>query len=137
MNTKRYFVLILLLTTILAILISSCDLSKIKIGEVRMMYGVNEDGHISYEFTSFTGYENGNIQAETGETISFDYQAAVDKGSLVMEWQDPNGEVLWRKDIVESESGSEDIAIHSPGRYTIVIQGKGAGGNFDVSWKTN
>jgi hypothetical protein len=137
MNTKRYFDRILLLTTILAILISSCDLNKIKIGEVRMMYGVNEDGHISYEFTTFTGYENGNIQAETGQTISFDYQAAVDKGSLVIEWQDPNGEVLWRKDIVESESGSEDIAIHSPGRYTIVIQGKGAGGNFDISWQTN
>jgi hypothetical protein len=135
MKTKYNLIHILLITTFLSILLSSCNLSKVKIGEVRMMYGTNEDGRISYDIRTFTGIERGSVQAETGETISFTYQAVLDKGSLMIEWQDPNGEVMWQKNLVESDQGAEEIEIKSSGEYVIITQGKGAAGNFDVSWQ--
>ena len=126
---------ILLITAILSILLSGCNLSKVKIGEVRMMYGSNEEGHISYDISTFTGIESGSVQAETGQIISFTYQVVLDKGSLVIEWQDPAGEVEWRKILVEDDLGKDEIRIKSAGKHTILIQGRGLGGKFDVSWQ--
>ena len=131
MKTKS----LLLITAILAILLSACELNKLKFGEVRMMYGTNEEGRISYDISTFTGIESGDLQAEQGQTISFTYHAVLDKGSLVIEWQDPQGQVIWNKSLVESDHGGDEIEILSPGKYTIIIQGKGVGGSFDVSWQ--
>ena len=133
---KKKFALIPLsiITLILAILLSGCDYTKIKVGEVRVMYGSNEDGHISYDFKTFTGFESGSAQVEKGEIIFFDYQATVDKGSLLIEWQDPNGEIVWQENLSESDRGNVEIGIETSGKYTIIIQGKNAAGNFDVSW---
>jgi hypothetical protein len=100
-----------------------------------MMYGTNEDGRISYDISTFTGIERGSIQAETGQTISFTYQAFLDKGSLVIEWQDPHGEVTWQTNLVESDHGDGEIEIDTPGEYLIIVQGKGVSGNFDISWQ--
>jgi hypothetical protein len=125
----------LLITIILAVLLSACELNNVKFGEVRMMYGTNEDGRISYDISTFTGIERGQLQAEPGEIIAFAYQADLDKGTLLIEWQDPLGEVAWRKNLEESDDGDGEIEIDSPGIYTIFIQGKGVRGNFDVSWQ--
>ncbi len=135
MKTSDYFRLFLSITIALTALLSGCNLSKVKIGEIRVMDGINEDGHISYNYSIFTGFESGSMQADTGQIFSFYYEATVIKGSLIIEWQDPNGEVVWQKNLVESDRGKDEIVIEFPGRYTIVIQGKGASGNFDVSWK--
>jgi hypothetical protein len=126
---------ILLITAILSILLSGCELSKVKFGEVRMMFGTNEEGHISYTCTTFTGIESGRVQAERGQIISFNYQATISKGSLIIEWHDPAGEVEWRKILVVEDHGKEEIKIESAGKHTILIQGKDAGGKFDVSWQ--
>lgn len=135
MTTKHNLTHFFLITIVLSILVSGCNLSKVKIGEVRMMYGSNEEGRISYDISTFTGIERGSVQAETGQNISFTYQAVLDKGSLVIEWQDPHGEVMWQKNLVESDIGDDEIEIDTPGEYMIFIQGKGVGGNFDVSWQ--
>lgn len=135
MKTPDYFRLLLSITIALTALLSGCNLSNVKIGEIRVMDGINEDGHISYNYSIFTGFESGSMQADTGQIFSFYYEATVIKGSLIIEWQDPNGGVVWQKNLVESDRGKDEIVIEFPGRYTIVIQGKGASGNFDVSWK--
>jgi hypothetical protein len=134
MKTKLNLFPLSVFILILVILLSGCDYTKIKVGEVRVMYGSNEDGHISYDFKTFTGFESGSAQVEKGEIIFFDYQATVDKGSLLIEWQDPNGEIVWQENLSESERGNVEIGIETSGKYTIIIQGKNAAGNFDVSW---
>ena len=128
---------LLVIATILAFLLSGCELSKVKFGEVRMMYGTNEAGRISYDISTFTGIESGQLQAEAGQIISYTYQTVLDKGELVIEWQNPQGEVVWQKNFVESAQGGDEIEIVSPGKYIIIIQGKGVGGCFDVSWQVN
>ncbi len=132
MKKKRFHMSILLITAILSILLSGCEL---KFGEVRMMFGTNEEGHISYTITTFTGIESGSVQAERGQIISFNYQAAISKGSLIIEWQDPAGEVEWRKILVEDDHGKDEFRIESAGKHTILIQGQDMGGKFDVSWQ--
>ena len=134
MKTKLNLFPLSVFILILVILLSGCDYTKIKVGEVRVMYGSNEDGHISYDFKTFTGFESGSAQVEKGEIILFDYQATVDKGSLLIEWQDPNGEIVWQENLSESDRGNVEIGIETSGKYTIIIQGKNAAGNFDVSW---
>jgi hypothetical protein len=92
------------------------------------------DGQISRIYNTFNGIENESLETEMGQTISIDYEATVNEGILIIKWQDPNGAVIWQKNLAESESGSENIDIKSPGRHTIAIQGKKASGNFSVSW---
>ncbi len=135
MKRKDDLLLNLFFATILVLMLSSCDFSKVRIGEVRMMYGTNEDGHISYNYSTFTGVENGRIQVEAGQRIFFDYRVSVTKGSLVIEWQDPEGEIVWREKIQENKDGEEIITAESSGTYRIIIQGKNAGGDFDIRWQ--
>ena len=135
MKTKQYFTHLLILASLMTLLLSSCEFSNIKIGEVRMMFGSNEDGHISYTFSTFTGFDRGSAQAERGQIINFEYQANVDQGTLNIEWQDPAGEVMWKKSLLKSDHGQDEFVIESSGEYTIIIQGKEASGDFDVSWE--
>ncbi len=135
MRTKQYFTHLLILASLMTLLLSSCEFSNIKIGEVRMMFGSNEDGHISYTFSTFTGFERGSAQAERGQIINFEYQTNVDQGTLNIEWQDPVGEVMWQKSLLGSDHGQDEFVIKSSGEYTIIIQGKEASGDFDVSWE--
>ena len=57
----------LLITIMLAALLSACELTNVKFGEVRMMYGTNEAGRISYDISTFTGIERGQLQAQAGQ----------------------------------------------------------------------
>lgn len=135
MNRNIFLTSILLSSAVFSVLISSCNLSQVKFGEVRMMYGDNEDGHIAYTTSTFSGIERGIALAEEGQTISFDYQASLDRGSLLIEWQTPAGEVLWHKNLTENGSGSDQLQAESPGEYNLIIQGRNAAGDFDVSWQ--
>ena len=131
MNRKR----IILITFILSVLLSACEFDKMKFGEVRMMYGTNEAGRISYDISTFTGTESGEFDAETHELISFTYSVDLDKGALFIEWQDPQGEVVWEKELSKSDHGEGEFGALYPGVYRILIRGVGAGGRFDVSWQ--
>lgn len=135
MKTPDYPYLFLCITIALATLLSGCMPSDVKIGEARIrMFGADK-GRISYDFSNFTGFESGSIQAKTGQIISLDYETAINEGSLIIEWQDPNGGIVWRKNLVKSEVGYDEIISQPSGTYTITIQGKDASGQFDVSWK--
>jgi hypothetical protein len=133
MKKKQESVRFLVAIVVVAFLLSSCDFSQIKIGEVRMGYGSNEDGYLTYNYSTFTGFERGSSEAEAGQTIAFEYVVTVNKGSLLIEWQDPDGEVVWRKSLVESERGEAEILAETSGDYAVVIQGKNAGGYFELS----
>jgi hypothetical protein len=134
MKSKRYPAYILSLFMVVAGLISSCNFDNVKVGGVRVMYGNNEDGHISYNYSIFSGIESGILEVEAGQRILFDYEVSVDKGSLLIEWQDPDGEAVWQKVLLESDTGGDIITAETSGAYRIIIQGKKAGGDFDITW---
>ena len=130
---KKYSLLLLVIT--LSVLISGCSLDKLKVGEVRMMYGTNEAGRISYEIRTFTGTESGDLEAAAGQWIAFTYAVELDKGTLFVAWQDPQGDVIWQKDFSESDQGEGEFEALSSGSYQVFIRGTGMGGRFDVSWE--
>lgn len=136
MKTKKHIYLLFTIIIIGSVL-SACDFtSKIKIGEVRLgMFGDNTDGLIFYSYSTFTGVESDRIQAEIGQTIAFSYQVSVDKGSLIIELQDPEGEVLWHQDHDTNAQDELEIPVETTGTQTIIIQGKDTGGSFKVSWQ--
>ena len=134
MKTRSTFIHIFIITVVLVILLSGCDFSNVKIGEVRLMYGDSDDSHMSYNFKAFTGSESERVEVLAGQTIIFEYEVVVDKGSVVIEWQNPTGAVVWRESLAENGRGGEEIAIDSAGKYALIVQGKGAAGSFDVSW---
>ena len=135
MNKINYHQILLCIVIALAILVSGCS-SKNNIidSDVRMNIQTNQEGRISRIYDTFSGFERGSLETKMDQTIFFDYEATVNNGSLIIEWQDPNGSVVWRMVLAESGGGNDDILIKSSGRYTIVIQGKETSGNFSVSW---
>ena len=137
MNNKKTHVYLLFTILIIGNVLSGCDFtSKIKIGEVRLgMFGDNADGLMYYSYRTFTGIESDLIQAQQGQTISHSYALDVNKGSLIIEWQDPEGEVAWREVFETSVQGINEIPVVTTGTYTIIIQGKDTGGSFKVSWE--
>ena len=137
MNTNKSQIYLLFTILLIGSVLSGCDFtSKIKIGEVRLgMFGDHQDSHLYYSYSTFTGVESDRLQAEKGQSIAFSYQVSVEKGSLIMEWQDPNGEVLWHQ-VHETNAQDElEIPVETTGIQTIIIQGKDAGGSFEVSWQ--
>ena len=134
MNKSNYCPTLLYIAIALTVLVSGCSSNSIIDGDVRMNIRTHGDGQIARIYDTFTGFENESLETEMGQTISIDYEATVNEGILIIEWQDPNGAVIWQKILAESESGSENIDIMFPGRHTISIQGKKASGNFYVSW---
>jgi len=136
MNTNKSQFYLLITILMIGTILSGCDFtSKIKIGEVRLgMFGDNADGLMYYSYRIFTGTESDLIQAQQGQTISFSYALDVNKGSLLIEWQDPQGEVVWHNVFETSVQGKNEIPVLIDGTYTIIIQGKDTGGSFKVSW---
>ena len=137
MITNKSHIYLLFTILMIGTVLSGCDFtSKIKIGEVRLgMFGDNADGLMHYSYRTFTGIESDLIQARQGQTISFSYALDVNKGSLIIEWQDPEGEVAWHEVFKTSVQGTNEIPVVTAGTYTIIIQGKDTGGGFKVSWK--
>jgi hypothetical protein len=137
MNSKKTHAYLLFTILIIATVLSGCDFtSKIKIGEVRLgMFGDNADGLMHYSYRTFTGIESDIIQAQQGQTISYSYALDVNRGSLIIEWQDPKGEVAWREIFETSVQGINEIPVVATGTHTITIQGKDTGGSFKVSWE--
>ena len=139
MNTNKSHIYLLFTILIIGTLLSGCDFStKIKIGEVRLgMFGDHQDSHLYYSYRTFTGVESDRIQAEKGQTIAFSYQVSIDKGSLIIEWQDPQGEVLWHQVYESDAQNALEIPVETAGTHTIIIQGNDTGGSFEVSWQVN
>ena len=137
MNTNKTQIYLLFTIFLIGSVLSGCDFtSKIKIGEVRLgMFGDHQDSHSYYSYSTFTGVESERLQAEKGQSIAFSYQVSVEKGSLIIELQDPNGEVLWHQVHETHAQDQLEIPVETTGIQTIIIQGKDAGGSFEVSWQ--
>ena len=125
----------LLIILLMSFVLSACDFGKLRVGEVRMMYGTNEADRISYDIRTFTGTEKGQIEVEPGTVMVFNYSVELDTGELLIEWQDPRGEVVWQKEFNKSISGEYELQMVLPGTYRIFISGNGASGGFDVLWR--
>jgi hypothetical protein len=116
---------LLLMTSLLV----GCGSSTVKVGWV----GSSDPGHIGYRYTTFDGVERKAFRAEAGQTMTFDYDVTVEKGSLVLKVGDPD-KVLWEETFREDAADTITLTAPQNGLYTIRIEGQATGGSFDLSW---
>ena len=125
---------ILLITLILAVLMIGCNSNPSIGSDLRMNIQFGQNGRITKHFTYFNGVEQGGLDLQNGQRISFDYEAALYKGNLAFKCLDPSGRVVWEKLLSGSASGTDEIVCETSGRYTFIAQGQQTSGYFNFAW---
>lgn len=71
------------------------------------------------------------------DTFSLEYEAEVEKGSLLLQVENSQEQVIWQKRVTEGESTDEEfeLEVGKSGAYTIAVVGNGAGGRYELAWK--
>jgi len=124
----------LLITLIFAVLMIGCNSNHSRNSDLRMNIQFDQKGRITKHFTNFNGVEQGDLDIQNGQRISFDYEAALNKGNLAFKCLDPSGRVVWEKLLSGSASGTDEILCETPGKYTLLVQGHQSAGYFDLTW---
>jgi len=127
-HTLHSITAIVLLTT--SLLLASCSQSQIRVGWIGNAIG----DQTTAKYTTFSGTQEKAERLESGETLNLSYDVEVNKGTLTLQIQDPNHEVIWENAFTEDSSDSVMLLAEKAGKYTILIQGKRTGGSFAVSW---
>ena len=125
---------ILLITLILAVLMIGCNSNPPIDSDLRMKIQLGQNGRITKHFIYFNGVEQGGLDVQNGQRISFDYEADLNKGTLAFKCLDPSGRVVWEKFLSGSVSGTDEIVCEIPGRYIFIAQGLQAAGYFNFVW---
>jgi hypothetical protein len=86
------------------------------------------------DYATFEGVEQTTFLAQKGQTISLDYDVAVEKGLLTIKVVGPDGESQWEESFGDSAIGAVTLTVSQKGRYQVRVEGKGTGGSFDLSW---
>lgn len=128
-NAQKVLVVGLLLS--LVGLLAGCGERKIQVGWVAS----SAPGRFSASYASFTGSETRTVRADAGEMLVLRYEIEVNRGTLSVRVEDPDGEILWDASFEEAAVDSVQIPAEQDGRYAITVQGDGAGGSFELLWE--
>ena len=137
--------LLILLFLLMAFSLGACtvleDAPDLDFGEVdNLQIGmVESSGFNSTEarFHTLTGRKSWRENLGKGDTFSLEYDAKLEKGSLLLQVENPQGEVIWERTVAEGESAGEVIELTAgeSGTYTIAVVGDGAGGEYELAWE--
>jgi NADPH:quinone reductase-like Zn-dependent oxidoreductase len=116
---------------LLAGLLAACEADRVAVG----MRETNLPGQWQATYTTFSGTKVDTFRADAGQSLVLDYETEVDKGSLSIQVENPDDEVLW--DVAFDEGGADTIRVdlNQDGRYAIVLKGEDAGGSWDLEWE--
>ena len=137
--------LLSLLFVLIAFLLGACrvleDAPGLDFGEVdNLQIGmVESSGFNSTEahFHTLTGRKSWRENLREGDTFSLEYDASLEKGSLLLQVENSQGEVIWEKTVAEGESAGEEMELTAgeSGTYTIAVVGDDAGGEYELAWE--
>lgn len=127
---KYKTVLFLALSLLLAGLLAGCQVDTIEIGMVETH--LPHDWRASY--ATFTGTKRDAFEAEAGQTLRLAYDVTVERGTLTLEVQNPDDEVVWDVSLQEGDSAAVDVPLERDGRYHLVVRGDDTGGSWNLSW---
>jgi hypothetical protein len=95
--------------------------------------GAHRPGRIDYSYVTFTGKEVGSFRATVDQTITLNYTAIVNKGTLAVKVRNVQGQVLWQAEFEEEKIDSVQIPVERAGIYTVLIEGLDTGDGFGVT----
>jgi methionine-rich copper-binding protein CopC len=96
-------------------------------------------GHVDYRYHFFNGPFNRTVNASAGETLTVDYAAIVEEGTLDMRVVNPDGDAVWQEtfDTGADVTSSTKVDIQQNGRYRLVVDGHDTRGSFQIDWQVN
>jgi hypothetical protein len=108
-------------------------------GSSRLEAGMVETtlmNHTEARFQTLTGRKTWRESLEAGERFNLDYEATLEKGALTMQVESPQDEIIWERDLEAEASVSDTMTLvaEEGGTYTIVVDGDGAGGRYELDW---
>jgi hypothetical protein len=87
-------------------------------------------------YAGFSGTEARTVRADAGEMLILRYAARVSRGTLSIEVDGPESEVLWDVYLDEDAEEALELRMEQGGDYAIVVRGDGTAGSFSIRWKT-
>lgn len=129
----KYFHQIIRTAAMLLIVLMLLPACQATVGYAGNNYSWNGKGKMNGTYKTFNGTEQRKIKAEAGETIAFDYDSSVRKGSLSMKLLGPDGRET--ATFKPGENGKLDVKSEEGGTYKLVVEGQDTGGSFHVSWE--
>jgi hypothetical protein len=107
-------------------LFSGCSYS---IGSMESNWG----GKIDRSYVTFNGKDDKSIKLNEGETLTLDYKATVNKGTLSLSVTDPDGGELWKVKLDRNADDKIEIPAKKTGKYILYIEGDHTGGGVHIS----
>jgi len=100
--------------------------------------GTSVPGHIAYHYSTFNGTQQSTqFQANVRQTIVLHYQATVQSGSLVIQFQDSQGVAGWQITLKKGANEQVSLPDERNDQYTFMIAGQQTSGSFDLSWQVH
>lgn len=128
---KRKYILDIIFLSILAtLLVSACSTSSIRIGW-SCTNGINE---FDCKYREFTGREIEEIDLNADDTVEIMYDVEVESGILVIQIEDPEGEIVWKIEQVDNYSDEVTLPADEKGRYRMIVEGQETQGSFLIEW---
>jgi hypothetical protein len=128
---KLRIAVFLLSVMLLGGLLIACQADRVAIG----MNETNLPGQWQATYTTFSGTKVDTFRADAGQTLILDYETEVEKGSLTVQVEDPDEEVLWETAFDEGGADTVRVDLNQDGRYAIVLIGEDADGSWDLEWE--
>jgi xylose isomerase len=89
-------------------LISACNPSTIKL-DWACFNGANK---LDCNYSLFTGRETEEILLDTDEILEIEYEGDVESGTLILQIQDPEGQIIWKTKNTDQFIGARTIPIY-------------------------
>jgi len=122
---KRFLIVFSLITLAL---LTSCT-RKVKWVEMN----IGDTFKASYQY--FNGREVEFIKLDSGETFILSYDVVVEDGSLTLEWENPDEDLIWKETFLENDQGTFEFTSETDGRYRLIVVGDETRGEFNFSWE--
>jgi len=130
MSSKSILILLVISSFLVALSLSGC-------GSVTQKIGWRENSSLSHTSARYATY-NGNKEIKicivSKKTVSMEYKVTVDKGTLTVGLDRPDGTSYWQNTFSQNASGTLSVPDADKGCYTLLVAGEETGGGFDIAW---
>lgn len=143
-NGKSRVILVSLLILLMAFALGACSVVEDATGLAFQKADVVQIGMLERSglnstqasFHTLTGRKSWRENLQEGDTLSLEYEADLVIGTLLLQVENPESEVIWEKTVTEGEDVGEEIELSADesGTYTIAVVGDGAGGEYELAW---
>lgn len=92
----------------------------------------NSTSRMKASYKYYNGSKTHKVSLKAGETLKINFKSKVNKGELVINILDDNGEIV--KTLGSNIEGTESIKVEEDVEYIISVKAYATGGSYDINW---